>query len=131
MFCKSKNTWENSKMFNITSKYFSFFNNKPPASRVTYITRSFLACYFCSYYSSMVYLMLCFGAQLAYWCQIVIFLKPDFYIWLTEKVFDLVLKIHLNLKFRWSNPYKVSQDTVAMGLTMNFKVRYLCTTQFF
>ena len=25
-------TRENSKMFNITSKYFSFFNNKPPAS---------------------------------------------------------------------------------------------------
>ena len=24
-------TRENSKMFNITSKYFSFFNNKPPA----------------------------------------------------------------------------------------------------
>ena len=23
---------ENSKMFNITSKYFSFFSNKPPAS---------------------------------------------------------------------------------------------------
>ena len=23
---------ENSKMFNITSKYFSFFDNKPPAS---------------------------------------------------------------------------------------------------
>ena len=25
-------THENSKMFHITSKYFSFFNNKPPAS---------------------------------------------------------------------------------------------------
>ena len=25
-------TRENSKMFNITLKYFSFFNNKPPAS---------------------------------------------------------------------------------------------------
>ena len=25
-------THENSKIFNITSKYFSFFNNKPPAS---------------------------------------------------------------------------------------------------
>ena len=23
---------KNSKMFNLTSKYFSFFNNKPPAS---------------------------------------------------------------------------------------------------
>ena len=28
-FCHTR---ENSKMFNITSKYFSFFNNKPPAS---------------------------------------------------------------------------------------------------
>ena len=25
-------TCENSKMFNITSKYFNFFNNKPPIS---------------------------------------------------------------------------------------------------
>ena len=25
-------TWENPKMFNITSKYFSIFNNKSPAS---------------------------------------------------------------------------------------------------
>ena len=25
-------TRKNSKVFNITSKYFSFFNNKPPAS---------------------------------------------------------------------------------------------------
>ena len=25
-------TRENSKIFNITSKYFNFFNNKPPAS---------------------------------------------------------------------------------------------------
>ena len=41
-------------MFNITSKYFSFFNNKPPASRVAHITRDFLACYFCPYYSSML-----------------------------------------------------------------------------
>ena len=35
-------TRENSKMFYITSKYFSFFNNKPPASRVAHITRDFL-----------------------------------------------------------------------------------------
>ena len=32
-------TRENSKIFNITSKYFSFFNKKPPASWVTHITR--------------------------------------------------------------------------------------------
>ena len=45
-------THENSKMFHITSKYFRFFNNKPPASRVTHITRDFLTCYSCLYYSS-------------------------------------------------------------------------------
>ena len=38
-------TREYSKMFNITSKYFKFFNNKPPASLVTLITRVFFACY--------------------------------------------------------------------------------------
>ena len=27
-----ENLWETSKMFNITLKYFSTFNNKPPAS---------------------------------------------------------------------------------------------------
>ena len=30
-------TWENSKMFNLTLKYFSIFNNKPPASLVVHI----------------------------------------------------------------------------------------------
>ena len=38
-------TCENSKMFNITSKHFSFFKNKPPANWVTHITRDFLTCY--------------------------------------------------------------------------------------
>ena len=47
-------TRENSKIFNITSKYFSFFNNKPPASSVADIARDFLTCYTCSYYSSMI-----------------------------------------------------------------------------
>ena len=32
----------NSKMFIITSKYFGFFNNKPPASWVVHMTRDFL-----------------------------------------------------------------------------------------
>ena len=44
----------NSKMFNIISKYFSFFNNKPPTIWVAHITRDFLTCYSCSYYSSML-----------------------------------------------------------------------------
>ena len=46
-------TKKNSKKFNITSIYFSMFNNKPPASWVAHITRDFLTCYSCSYYSSM------------------------------------------------------------------------------
>ena len=41
-------------MFNITSKYFSIFNNKPPASWVAHITRDFITCYSCSYYSFMI-----------------------------------------------------------------------------
>ena len=46
-------TWENSKMFNITSKYFRLFKNKPLASWVAHLTRDFHTCYSCSYYSSM------------------------------------------------------------------------------
>ena len=45
-------THENSKIFNITSKYFSFFNNKPPARWVVLMTMDFLICYSCSHYSS-------------------------------------------------------------------------------
>ena len=45
---------ENSKMFSITSKYFSFFNNKHPVSWVARITRDSLTCYFYSYYISML-----------------------------------------------------------------------------
>ena len=41
-------TFENSKMCNITSKYFRFFNNKPSAGWVAHITEDFLTCYFCS-----------------------------------------------------------------------------------
>ena len=46
-------TWENSKVFNITSKYFSIFNNKPPASWGAHITRDFVTCYSCSYCNFM------------------------------------------------------------------------------
>ena len=35
-------------MLNITTKYFSFFNNKPPVGWVGHITRDFLTCYSCS-----------------------------------------------------------------------------------
>ena len=44
---------KNSKMFNITSKCFRFFNNKPSVSRV--YNKGFFTCYSCSYYSSMIY----------------------------------------------------------------------------
>ena len=47
-------TRDNSKLVNITSKYFNLFNNKPPASWVAHITVDFLTCYSCSYYSSMI-----------------------------------------------------------------------------
>ena len=39
---------------NITSKCFSFFNNKAPVCWVTYITRGFIICYSCLYYSFLV-----------------------------------------------------------------------------
>ena len=40
-------------MLDITSKYFSIFKNKPPASWVEHITRDFLTCYSCWNHSSM------------------------------------------------------------------------------
>ena len=40
-------------MFNITSKYFSFFNNKPPASWAAHIRRDFLTCCSCSWFFFM------------------------------------------------------------------------------
>ena len=46
--------WENSKIFNITSKYYSIFNNKPPANWVAQATRDFLLCYSCLYHSSTI-----------------------------------------------------------------------------
>ena len=50
-FCLSSHPRE-FKLFNIPSKYFSFFNNKRPASWVAHKTRDFLTCYSCWYYSS-------------------------------------------------------------------------------
>ena len=45
LICTDQSGLVYSKMFNITSKYFSFFNNKPTASWVDHITRDFLTCY--------------------------------------------------------------------------------------
>ena len=47
-------TREKSKMFDITSKYFTFFKNTPPATWVAHTTRNFITCYSCSYYSFMM-----------------------------------------------------------------------------
>ena len=52
-FSRFSQTPENSKMFNVTSKYFSFFNHQLSASWVAHITRNFLTYYSCSYYISM------------------------------------------------------------------------------
>lgn len=52
-FCAS-NPRENVKIFNIISKYHSFFNNTATASWVAHITMDFLTCYSSSYYSSML-----------------------------------------------------------------------------
>ena len=46
-------TWNNSKMFNITSNYVSFFDHTPPANCVAHITRDFLIFCSCSYHSSI------------------------------------------------------------------------------
>ena len=43
-----------SKKFHIISKYFCIFNNKTLASWVAHMTREFLTCYYCSYYSVTV-----------------------------------------------------------------------------
>ena len=42
-------------MFNITSKYFSIFNNMPSAIWVMHIKTDFLTYYSCLYYNSMVF----------------------------------------------------------------------------
>ena len=47
-------TRENVKMFNISSKYFSFFNNVPPGIWLAHIRRDFLPCYSCLFYSSII-----------------------------------------------------------------------------
>ena len=42
------------EMSNIAMKYFSVFNDKPPASWVAHITRDFFSCYSCWYYSFLL-----------------------------------------------------------------------------
>ena len=45
---------EDSKRFNITSKYFSVFSSTPQASWVAHGTKNFTLLYFCSYRSSLL-----------------------------------------------------------------------------
>ena len=74
-------TRENSKMFHTTSKYFSFFNNKPPASWVVHIPKDFLTGYSCSYYSSMaVYIPSCY-TKLQNNITVVLYLHPHPILW--------------------------------------------------
>ena len=88
-------TRENSKMFNITSKYFSFFNNKPPASWVAHITRDFLTYYSCSYYSSM------FGRSLLFlfihWLNYLTDYLTDYWTWLFACLLTSLIKFDYKL----------------------------------
>ena len=54
---------ESLKMFNVTLKNFSFFNNKSPASLVAHTAMDFLTCYYCSYYSSRITIIFFFFFQ--------------------------------------------------------------------
>ena len=54
-------TRKNKKMFNMASKYFSLFNNTPPASWAAQITRDFLIYYTCSDYVSVLSMTLFSG----------------------------------------------------------------------
>ena len=90
---------ENSKMFNITSKFFSFFNNKPPASWFAHITRDFLTCYSCSYYGSSIFK----GSHIFNLFWYVLFLK-----------YALTLKhYHVEIKQLWWRLFwKVFNDSI-------------------
>ena len=89
----------NSKMFNVTSKYFSFFNKKPPASWVAHMARDFLTFYSCSYYSSMdtdIFLWILQSLQVFFSTQVFKdYLRP------TTSVLHRVLKIWLKKLFEW------------------------------
>ena len=97
-------TRENWKMFNITSKYFSFFYNKPPATWVAHITRDFLTRYPCSYYSSMIIQEICYAIVLVtakiligFPRYLTVLLASDFYF-----IFfccGIAFKIELSCKF--------------------------------
>ena len=99
-------TRENSNMFSITSKYFSLFDNKPPASWVAHITRDFFTRYSCSYYSSMLKASISSNSN---WHWASEFLK-DFMVW------------------RYSNRFcTISYAFYTIGIWINFKsVHFEC-----
>ena len=75
-------------MFYITLKYFIFFNNKLPAGWVVHIARYFLACYSCSYYSSMCWRTL-FGTILISE-KLMLFWRTFFNINIDERKIDVI-----------------------------------------
>ena len=91
-----KYTWENSKALNTTSKYFSIFNKKPPASWVAHVTRNFLTSYSYSYYSSWLNWLVC-----------------DVFLHLFSNLFSLFL--FLNCRYPFSLTYKTMKKTSASG----------------
>ena len=72
-------TNENWKIFNITSKYFSFFNNKLPASQVVYITREF---------SYMLFLFIL--VPWFYWCH---FSYQGWHIYFIDSIFTIIKEL--------------------------------------
>ena len=80
---------KNSKMFYITLKYFTFFKNKLPAGWVAHIARDFLACYSCSYCSSMFWRTL-FGTILISE-KLMLFWRTFFNINIDERKIDDIL----------------------------------------
>ena len=84
-------TRENSKIFNITSKYFSIFSNKPPAGWVAHITRYFITCYSSLYYS----FILTFRQTIE--CRFTLkHVRCDMIITYSQSLFSLACCEHLN-----------------------------------
>ena len=90
-------------MFNITLKFFSIFNNKPPAGLVTHIARDFLACFSCLYYSSMVY------------CLFLIFKKIFRELW-----YSMVYKLCLDNRC-FAQAFHMKRDAAFMGIVEAIK----------
>ena len=116
-------------MFNITSKYFSIFNNKPRASWVAHITREFLTCCTCSYYSSMNYSLICIYLHSKHTrIRKNIFHKKSlngFFFWLITYSFlrFSMLKVSLRRAISWYSPLKTT--------TRYIKIKFVLSRFFF